>query len=132
MPGFDRTDRQGEEIRRVLDHAIRTEVKDPRIVKVFSITSCEVTRDLNVCKVRISAMGTPQERKDMFKALRGAAGFLRWYLGQNMMLRVLPTLVFQEDTTIEYSVRIQKILDDIAKQEQEKKMPSEPEDGEEQ
>ena len=77
-------------------------------------------------------MGTPQERKDMFKALRGAAGFLRWYLGQNMMLRVLPTLVFQEDTTIEYSVRIQKILDDIAKQEQEKKTPSEPEDGEEQ
>lgn len=117
MPSFDRVDRQAEEIRRVLDQAIRNDLRDPRIVNVFSITNCEVTRDLNVCKVYISAMGTPEERKAMFKALKGASGFLRRALGQNMTLRALPQLVFVEDTSIAYSAHIQEILREIHKEE---------------
>ena len=46
MPGYDRVDRQAEELKRGLDSVIRNQVKDPRIPEVFSITNVELARDL--------------------------------------------------------------------------------------
>ena len=68
MAGYDRVDRQAEEIRRGLDNVIRNQVKDPRIPAVFSITKVELARDLKHCKVSVSAMtASEQEKKDMIK-----------------------------------------------------------------
>ena len=70
MAGFDRVDRQAEEIRRGLDSVIRNQVKDPRIPDMFSITKVELARDLKHCKVFVSTMSAgEQEKKDMLKAL---------------------------------------------------------------
>ena len=86
MAGFDRVDRQAEEIRRGLDNILRNQVKDPRIPEVFSITKVELARDLKHCKVSISAMtDSEQEKKDLLKALRSASGFIRHQLGQGVM-----------------------------------------------
>ena len=41
MPGYDRVDRQAEELKRGLDSVIRNQVKDPRIPEVFSITNVD-------------------------------------------------------------------------------------------
>ena len=118
MAGFDRVDRQAEEIRRGLDNILRNQVKDPRIPAVFSITKVELARDLKHCKVSISAMtGSEQEKKELLKALRSASGFIRHQLGQEVILRAIPELAFELDDSIEYSAEIQKILLDIEKKD---------------
>ena len=115
MPGFDRVDRQAEELRRGLDSVLRNQVKDPRIPEMFSITNVELTRDLKYAKVSISAMvQSEQEKKDMLKALRSASGFIRHALGQRVILRSIPELSFVFDDSIAYSVHISSLLREIA------------------
>lgn len=114
MPGFDRVDRQAEELRRGLDSVLRNQVKDPRIPEMFSITNVELTRDLKYAKVSISAMVSEQEKKDMLKALRSATGFIRHALGQRVILRSIPELSFVFDDSIAYSVHISSLLREIA------------------
>ena len=117
MPGFDRVDRQAEELRRGLDSVLRNQVKDPRIPEMFSITNVELTRDLKYAKVSISAMvQSEQEKKDMLKALRSASGFIRHALGQEVILRAIPELTFVFDDSIAYSAGIAKTLLDLQKE----------------
>ena len=118
MPGFDRVDRQAEELRRGLDAILRSEVKDPRIPEMFSITNVELTRDLKYAKVSVSAMvQSEQEKKDMLKALRSASGFIRHALGQEVILRAIPELTFVFGDSIAYSVHISSLLREIATEE---------------
>ena len=56
MPAFDRIDRISEEVRREIDTILREDISDPRVCGTWSITRCEVTRDLRYCKVRISIL----------------------------------------------------------------------------
>ena len=109
MPGFDRIDRISEEVRRELDQILREDVSDPRITGTWSITRCEVTRDLRYCKVRISVL-EDELRAPMMKALRSAAGFVRRTLGHRMDLRYVPEVSFELDTNIEYAAKINRIL----------------------
>ena len=115
MAGFDRVDRQTEEIRRGMDSVIRNQVKDPRIPEVFSITNVELARDLKHCKVMVSAMtASAEEKKDMLKALRSAIGFIRRALGKEVIMRAIPELHFEIDDSIEYSVHINQLLRSIS------------------
>ena len=107
--GFERTDRISEEVRRALDKIIRGEVNDPRVCGTWSITHADVTRDLRYCRVRVSVL-EEELRKDMLKALKNAAGFIRRELGREVDLRYTPELIFELDTNIEYAANIQQVL----------------------
>ena len=109
MPAFDRIDRISEEVRREIDTILREDISDPRVCGTWSITRCEVTRDLRYCKVRISIL-EEDLRGDMMKALRSAAGFVRRTLGHRMDLRYVPEISFELDTNIEYAAKINRIL----------------------
>jgi len=106
---FERSDRISEEVRRALDRIIRDSVKDPRVCGTWSITRAEVTRDLRLCKVRISVL-EDDVRDGLIKALKNAAGFIRHELGSEVDIRYTPELVFELDKNIEYAAHIQQIL----------------------
>ena len=93
MPAFDRIDRISEEVRREIDTILREDISDPRVCGTWSITRCEVTRDLRYCKVRISIL-EEDLRGDMMKALRSAAGFVRREIGARLALRYTPQFTF--------------------------------------
>ena len=109
MPSFDRIDRISEEVRKEIDNIIRDDLNDPRIGGTWSITRCEVTRDLRYCKVRVSVL-EEQYRKGMMTALTKAAGFVRRELGRRIDLRYVPEILFELDTNIEYAAKIDRIL----------------------
>ncbi len=109
MPAFERIDRISEEVRREIDRIIREDLNDPRIGGTWSVTRCEVTRDLKYCKVRVSIL-EEDRRPEMMKALKSASGFIRRALGHNVDLRAVPELSFELDTNIEYADRINRIL----------------------
>lgn len=109
---YDRTDRIGEEIRKVLDRTIREDLKDPRIDGTYSITHVDVTRDLRYAKVRVSVM-EEDKRAPMLKALKSGAGYMRRILGQELSLRYTPELLFELDLNIEYGLHIASILREV-------------------
>ena len=112
---FERTDRIASEIMRKTEQIIREEVSDPRTDCMFSITRVEVTRDLRYAKVHVSVY-EEEKRAPMMKALKAAAGFIRYHLG-TLKLRYTPELIFELDTTIEYGVHIASLIDQVRKTE---------------
>ncbi|MBQ8391963.1 MAG: 30S ribosome-binding factor RbfA [Clostridia bacterium] len=111
---FKRTDRINEEVKKELSSIIR-DLKDPRIPMMTSVVNVNVTNDLRYAKAFISVMGTDEEKKDCIKALKAAAGFIRREVGNRINLRCVPEFSFELDTTIEYGAHINKLLNDISK-----------------
>ena len=108
-----RYSRIGEEIKKVLSDSIR-ELKDPRVSPLTTIMAVDVSSDLNLAKVRVSVYDeNEQVRADSVEALNHARGFLSREIGRRMEIRRLPQLRFTLDNTIEYSVYISKIINEI-------------------
>lgn len=96
-PGFARTDRVAEQIRRELAILIRDRVKDPRVGMV-TLLDVEVSRDMAHAKVWFDALQA-EHGAEAQESLNHAAGFLRRELGHVLKLRVTPTLHFFYDDT---------------------------------
>ena len=112
MPSF-RNDRIQEEMKREVDRVIREELSDPRLKQgTFSVTHVDVTRDLSYAKVYISVL-EDDLKKDIIKALKSAAGFIRRDLMRGMNLRYTPELQFIEDNNIAYGIRINELLKQV-------------------
>ena len=112
---FKRTDRINEEIKKELSSIIR-ELKDPRIPMMTSVVNVNVTNDLRYAKAYISVMGTDEEKQDAIKGLKSSAGFIRREVGSRVKLRAIPEFTFELDNTIEYGAHINKLLNDISKE----------------
>lgn len=108
-----RSDRMNEEVKKTVTGIIR-EMKDPRISPMTTLTAVEVTNDLKYAKLRVSVYDEDESvRHGTVDALNHAAGFIARELGQRMLIRRVPTLKFQLDDSIAYSVHIAKLINDL-------------------
>ena len=105
--------RVNEAVREELSKIIREEIKDPRIAMMTSVTSVIVAPDLKTCRVMISVLGDDQKKKDTMAGLKSAEGFVRRMLAKTLNLRNTPELRFELDESIEYGVRMSKIIDEV-------------------
>lgn len=115
MKGNTRISRINDEILRELSQIIRTEVKDPRIGTMTSIIRVETTQDLKYCKVFVSVLGNDEEKDSVMKGLKNAGGFIRHLLAERLNLRYTPELTFKLDDSVEYAVRMSKLIDELSK-----------------
>ncbi|MCR5419433.1 MAG: 30S ribosome-binding factor RbfA [Lachnospiraceae bacterium] len=111
--------RINSEVQRELANLIRSEIKDPRIGVMTCVTDVEVAPDLKTCKVWISTLGDEKDREETLKGLKSAEGFLRKQLAKNLNLRNTPELRFIADTSIEYGMKMNTLLDSVKGREQE-------------
>lgn len=106
---YQRIDRISEQVRREVDQIIREQLSDPRIKGTFSVTRADVTRDLRYAKIYVSIL-EEENRGPMMAALKKAAGFVRHQLGQSMIIRYAPEIIFELDANIEYGIHIASVL----------------------
>ncbi|MEE8443340.1 MAG: 30S ribosome-binding factor RbfA [Dehalococcoidia bacterium] len=109
-----RTQRVNELLRHELSWLLATEMNDPRLPTLVTITHVEVTADLRFARVFVSFMGTDEEKKSAMEMLNAATGFLRRGLKPKLTLRHVPGLSFQLDESIEKGTRLLQILDGIS------------------
>lgn len=117
--------RINEAVKEELSNIIRTEVKDPRIAMMTSVTSATVATDLKTCKVMISVLGSDKEKEDTMAGLKSSAGFIRHMLAQNLNLRNTPELTFHLDDSIAYGVNMSKKIDEVIEEDRRKKQEME-------
>jgi ribosome-binding factor A len=115
-----RYERIAEAIRKEVSTIIHDELKDPRL-GFITIVRVELTHDLQSARIFYSVLGSDKERENSRMALDSALGFIRRLIGQRIMLRIVPELMFKEDRSIEYSVRIEEILQEIKTTDEPKK-----------
>jgi len=105
---FSRSNRIAEQMRRELADLLQFEVKDPRIGMV-TVTEVEVTGDMEHAKIFYSAQAdTPALQAGLEKS----AGFLRTQIAKRMLLRKVPQLHFVYDSSIDYGMKMGKLIDE--------------------
>jgi ribosome-binding factor A len=109
---MSRQQRVAEALRKEISSIIHDEIKDPRLGFV-TITRAEVTPDLRQVKVFFSVLGKEEEHKKTKEALDSALGFIRKLIASRIRLRFTPEIIFKEDRSIEYSIRIEEVLQEI-------------------
>jgi len=107
---FKRTDRIADQIQRELAVVIQQNVKDPRVGMV-TITSVQVTKELEHARVYFTVFGDEDVRKSTTIGLTKAAGFLRREIAKRLKLRATPELQFHYDISIENALRMSSLID---------------------
>ncbi len=116
--GYSRADRVADQIRMEVADILMRRVKDPRVRSV-TITDVELTNDLRIARVFVTALGTDVETKDVFAGLDKARGFVRSELGKRLTLRYLPEIVFMKDVSGPRGDRVLQLLDEIHVREED-------------
>lgn len=111
--------RMNGEVQREISRIISREIKDPRIHKMTSIVSVDVTPDLKYAKVFASVLGSEEDKENTKEGLISAAPHIRSLLAKSLNLRNTPELKFIIDDSIEYGVNMSKKIDDLMKKEEE-------------
>jgi len=101
-----------EEIQQIISVLLQREIKDPRLGFV-TVIKAEVTSDLKYSTVFVSVLGSAEEQKASMEALTSSRGFLRRELAGRMGMRFVPELRFKLDRGVEYSDRINRLLNEI-------------------
>lgn len=104
-----RIERLSDTLRASLGQLLLLEARDPRL-RLVSISSVHITPDLQVADVAVAVTDPEQDRDEVLKSLRGAAGFLRSQLSRRLDLRHTPELRFRIDRGAEHSERIDELL----------------------
>lgn len=109
-----KVDRLNEEFRRVLGEIITNEINDDRVYGKCTVMDASVTPDLSYCKVAVSIMGDDKEKQRAMDCLSHAKGYLKKRLSEIVVARKIPDLTFVLDESIDYSIKISKLIDQIS------------------
>ena len=107
-----RTRRVADRIVVELAEILSSRVEDPRL-RTLTVTGAKISRDLSAARVWVSGTIPEAEERGVLAALAHAAPYFRTLLAPRLQLRVVPTLQFEIDHSIETGTRIEQLLRDL-------------------
>ncbi|MBX4180786.1 30S ribosome-binding factor RbfA [Sodalis sp. CWE] len=116
---YNRIQQISQEIRKKIAVILQQKIKDPRI-NMVTVLDVTLSRDLTYAKIFVTFLRKsrdPDANEIAIKALQGMAGFIRSLLSKNMYLRIVPKLAFIYDHSLNESIRISKLVDQVVKKE---------------
>ncbi|MCK5360318.1 MAG: 30S ribosome-binding factor RbfA [Gammaproteobacteria bacterium] len=109
---FSRSARVSEVIQREVANIIQKGMNDPRAAAV-TVTYTKMTRDMSSARIYFIMQGDAKAIKATEKVLNNASGFIRHHLTKSVELRYIPKLKFVYDKSIERSLRVGKLIEDL-------------------
>ena len=108
-----RTERVNALLKKQIGEIIVSQINDPRLTSLITITNVEVSPDLGRAKVFTSALGSSEDIGVIIDTLNKASGYLRRELKQRVVLRNIPLLNFVFDDSIEKAQRMLDLISDV-------------------
>jgi ribosome-binding factor A len=108
----ERMRRVNESVREVLSEAVGG-LQDPRIGFV-TVTRVETSPDLRQARVFVSVLGSERKRVRTLEGLASAHGVLQSRIADELRMKRTPQLTFEYDPSVEYGVRMSKLIDELA------------------
>lgn len=106
-----REKRLEKEFAKLIYEFLSTQVKNPYITEMFSISGVKVTSDLEEASVYVSVYSTNETlKKATFNAITEEAASVRRFLAKEMRIRTVPKINFIPDTSFEYGEKIDRII----------------------
>jgi ribosome-binding factor A len=109
--------RVNEAVRQVLSEQVGR-LKDPRIGFV-TVTGVETSTDLRQARVYVSVLGGERRRTQTLAGLDAAHSVLQSALARELRMKRTPQLTFEYDPSVERGVRMTKLIDELAPDEDE-------------
>ena len=88
-------------LRQEISAIVSSDLSDPRLGSLISVTEVDCSPDLGSAKVYVSVLGGQKEKSASLEALKSAAGFVHRNLRGRVRLRTVPSLEFRLDESIE-------------------------------
>ena len=104
--------RVNSEIQKAISDIIATELKNPHIRGLITVTKVDTTADLDQSKIYISIF-EEDIREEVINAIKHSAGFIRRELARRVDLRKVPFITFFLDDSYDYGRKIDEAIDKI-------------------
>jgi ribosome-binding factor A len=108
-----RQERVSERIHHEISDLLQNEIRDPRLAYV-TVTDVEISPDLELATVFVSALGDQDARSSALAALERGSGYIRRELARRLGMRVTPALRFMLDESWERGAKLDTLLDKLA------------------
>lgn len=106
-------ERLGHTFTEEISKIIREEIKDKEI-SFMTITAAKISSDLSYAKVYFTCLDD-SKREIILNKLNKASGFIRKELCERVNIRKMPEITFVYDESVEYGNKIEHIIDEINK-----------------
>jgi len=113
--GTQKIERLAKRIKERTGNVLLSEMNDPRLGFV-TVTRVQLARDLRHCLIFYSVLGPETERAKAASALEHARGFVQRKIAEILRTRTTPTIAFKYDESVEGSIRVSKLIDEISKE----------------
>lgn len=113
-----RLGRVNEELKKEISHVLMFELKNSEVTGIISVTKVKVTPDLKYAKVYVSLLNSKSKIKTM-EGLKKSSKFIRAQIAKTVNLRITPELVFELDDSLEHGERIDNLLEEIKRKDEE-------------
>ncbi len=114
-----------KEVMRVISKTLLEDVKNPKVKGLVSLVKVRVTEDLKFADLYFdlyftiySGENNQVNRDKVEEGLNEIRGFLRKKISEELSLRYVPEVRVKIDDSIEYAVKISKLLDDLKSQQE--------------
>ena len=97
-----------------ISRVLASELKDPRLSQMITITRVDTSSDLKNARAYVSVLGTKTEKQRTLKTLRSASGFVSRTMRSQMTLKVVPLVEFLIDDSIEQGDQILKLMNRVS------------------
>ena len=114
-------ERVNSELARQITKIIAEDVKDPRLHNaIIGVTKLYTTPDLKYAKVYLSIYASSEEeRQEAYYTICRSKTFIRNMLKDSVQIRLLPELNFIIDDSVDYSIKIDGLLNQIKKEQEQ-------------
>ncbi|MFH1387650.1 MAG: 30S ribosome-binding factor RbfA [bacterium] len=113
---MSRPEKAAELIRAEVSKILRAKVSDPRVGFV-SITSVDVSPDLENAAIYVSIFGGEKDKVAAMAGLDSATRFIRGELGRRIEFRQVPQIRFVRDDSLEKGSNVLGIINKLHKDE---------------
>ncbi|MDO4912315.1 MAG: 30S ribosome-binding factor RbfA [Lactobacillus sp.] len=115
-----RVGRVEAEILRELSKILQKKIRDPRLVDI-NLTAVDCTNDFSYATVYYSILSEDTAvEEDVAEGLEKAKGIMRHYLSEELTLFKVPELIFKRDTSVTYGSKIDKLIQQLHRQEMDR------------
>ena len=112
-----RTEKVAEEIKHKLNTAMSKDLSEIGGLGLVTISKVIMSPDLKLAKVYLSFLGNKEPVEKCLEKISNKKKHIRYILAKHIILKYMPDLAFYHDDTAEYADKMQKLLNQIHKDE---------------
>ena len=111
-----RPERVSEEIKHRMNSAMSKDLMEIH-AGLVTVSRVIMSPDLKIAKVYVSFLGNKEPAEKLVERINNRKSHIRFLLGKQLTLKYTPDLIFFYDDSMEYADKINKLLNEVKKNE---------------